>query len=91
MIESPFMTYAEVCKLVKRALTTVKRMVEDGELPPTVPNPKRPMFVRAQVEEYIARRSNGHTPGEVPVKPPGVEKRGPGRPRKEPKTRRRAS
>ena len=101
---SPYMTYREVCQFTHRSLTTVKRMVEEGRLPRPVPNPVRPMFLRAEVQAS-APQPNGHVPNapaqtlreEVPADPipkksPGTTKRGRGRPRKDKgKTKRRAA
>lgn len=91
MTRSPFISFAETARLINRSLTTVKRLVKEKVFP-TVPMPVRPMILREAVEAFIARATNGHhhEPEIIPVKqPPGVEKRGRGRPRKQPQTRKR--
>lgn len=91
---SPFMTYKETCQKLNNSRSTVKRLVADGKLAPPVPNPVRPMFLRVEVDAYIADKHNGHMPEEAvaQAKPPEVAKRGRGRPRKDKgKAKRRAA
>ena len=85
MTRSPFVSFAEAAAMIHRHPTTIKRLIEQGVFHP-VPNPVRPMILLSEVEAYMASRTNGHH--KPPAKPPTVEKRGRGRPRKHPAKRR---
>ena len=63
MTQSLVVTFQEAAAILRRSLSTVRRMVRRGLLK-AIPCPVRPMILRQSVIDYIASHS------EVPKKPP---------------------
>ena len=55
----PFLTIKEVSKLIGISVSTINRLIKKGDFPPKIKiSPRRIVFMKHQIEEWISRKSN---------------------------------
>ena len=54
----PFLTIKEVSKLIGISVSTINRLIKKGDFPPKIKiSPRRIVFMKHQIEEWISRKS----------------------------------
>ena len=55
----PFLTIKEVSELLGISVATINRLIKNGDFPPKIKiSPRRMVFMRKQIEEWIENQSN---------------------------------
>ena len=55
----PFLTIKEVSELLGISVSTINRLIKNGDFPPKIKiSPRRMVFMRKQIEEWIENQSN---------------------------------
>ena len=53
----PFLTIKEVSELLGISVSTINRLIKDGDFPPKIKiSPRRMVFMRKQIEEWIEKK-----------------------------------
>ena len=54
----PFLTIKEVSKLIGISVSTINRLIKKGDFPPKIKiSPRRIVFMKHQIEEWINQKS----------------------------------
>ena len=54
----PFLTIKEISKLIGISVSTINRLIKKGDFPPKIKiSPRRIVFMKHQIEEWISRKS----------------------------------
>ena len=55
----PFLTIKEVSELLGISVSTINRLIKNGDFPPKIKiSPRRMVFMRKQIGEWIENQSN---------------------------------